>query len=560
MFSITLQSEVTDPKTFNFDKDEITIGRLSSSDIPLNASNISKQHSRIVFREQRYFIIDRKSTNGTFVNGNRVTVPISLKNGDSIYVGDFILKFEKLEKDAVVTPPAAEESTEVAEKDAPTPPPLPPVTAKTTEQAVVEPTEPVESEEEISEEDYEDKYLEMELFAELRLELYIRAMDFDEFAEPEEFIQYRFDDEEFSESLYKKLETILDEMELVDITDEQKETLLTDVVQELIGYGPLEELLFDDDIDEIFVNGPEILIVRKGPVKEVVSEYFCCEESLFNILVRILQPFNVVLEEDSTIINAVLPELTITGVMHPYSSNGSVLRLLKAPVNHLSLDDLVGNEVLTQEMADYLYLALENNNTICLTASDEYDRTDFLEALGAAVPLSNRIALYNAGTSVLLPHPDLVNLETAVGDVLEAESMVDPEDIIHHANKLAVDRLLLSNLDETTAVPLLMSLNSGMPGAIFTMFGISAKDALSRLSRMLRFGRNFDKDFTEELINSNIDIVLNVRRYKNGSAKLANVMQYNEDLSAFVNMFTFKVESETEEELLGEFKSDDSVE
>lgn len=551
MFSVTLQSEGKEPKKFNFDKDEITIGRLSSSDITLNATNVSKQHSRIVFREQRYFIIDRKSTNGTFVNGNRVTVPISLKDGDKIYVGDFILVFEKTEGAAEAVAPA-----DTAEKEVPVPPPLPPV------ENAAEPT-PGESVDtdvpQLEEHDHEVENVEMDIYAEIKLELYIRAMDFDEFAEPEEFIRYRFDDEEFSESLYNKLEIILDEMELEEITDDLKESILTDTVQELVGYGPLEEMLFDDEIDEIFINGPEIIITRKGPIKEVSTGFFCCEESLFNIMVRILQPFNVLLEEDSALIDAVLPELRITGVMHPFTTGGTVLRLIKTPLKHLALDNLVESNVLTQEMADYIALALDDDKTIAVVSADEYDRSDLLEAFGSAIPLSNRIASYNTGTSVILPHPDMISLETAIGDVIESGALADADDLFTHLNKMAVDRLLVSNIDDTTALPLMMVLNNGLHSSIFSISGRNCKDAKSRLARMLRLAGHMDKDLADELINANIDIMVCIERYKSGEARLSCILEYNRDLDETIKRFTFKVESDTEEELVGEFVQDDSL-
>ena len=109
MFVITVEVEGQEPKRYEFDQDEVKIGRDPGADIHLPSSNVSKRHARIVKREGKHFIVDRKSTNGSFVNGTRVTTPQVLKNGDRLFIGDFILIFE------------VEEAAEAA---APTPPPL----------------------------------------------------------------------------------------------------------------------------------------------------------------------------------------------------------------------------------------------------------------------------------------------------------------------------------------------------------------------------------------------------------------------------------------------------
>jgi pilus assembly protein CpaF len=132
MFRLSLQTEGQEPKKFTFDQDEVTIGREPTSDIHLGTSNVSKRHARIVRREGRYFIVDRKSTNGSFVNGARVSTPQVLKSGDRIFIGDYVMIFDLDEtkpqrSDTKIEGDKKEENTDVlAKKPAPSaPPPLP---------------------------------------------------------------------------------------------------------------------------------------------------------------------------------------------------------------------------------------------------------------------------------------------------------------------------------------------------------------------------------------------------------------------------------------------------
>src|SRR5687767_10642523 len=94
MFSIVVNEKGGEQKRLEFDKPEVTIGRVQGNDIILPKGNVSKRHSRIVLKDGRFIIVDLKSTNGTYVNGRKITAPLVIKGGDKVYIGDFILSLE----------------------------------------------------------------------------------------------------------------------------------------------------------------------------------------------------------------------------------------------------------------------------------------------------------------------------------------------------------------------------------------------------------------------------------------------------------------------------------
>src|SRR5690242_23969 len=94
MFAITISEKGGDTKRLEFDKPEVTIGRVPGNDVVLPKGNVSKRHSRIVLKDNRFIVVDLKSTNGTYVNGRKITSPLVVKEGDKIYVGDFVLTLE----------------------------------------------------------------------------------------------------------------------------------------------------------------------------------------------------------------------------------------------------------------------------------------------------------------------------------------------------------------------------------------------------------------------------------------------------------------------------------
>ncbi|MFT5358717.1 MAG: pilus assembly protein CpaF, partial [Polyangiales bacterium] len=104
MFAVVITEKSGGQRRMEFDKNEVTIGRVQGNDIILPKGNVSKRHSRIVLKDNRFIVVDLKSTNGTYVNGRKITSPLVVKPGDKVYIGDFIMNVEELA--AVASPPA----------------------------------------------------------------------------------------------------------------------------------------------------------------------------------------------------------------------------------------------------------------------------------------------------------------------------------------------------------------------------------------------------------------------------------------------------------------------
>src|SRR6476469_1483251 len=125
MFAIVVNEKGGEQKRLEFDKPEVTIGRVQGNDIILPKGNVSKRHSRIVLKDGKFIIVDLKSTNGTYVNGRKITSPLVVKGSDKIYIGDFILSIEELQAGAVVSDEASGPSAAARPKAATIPPPPP---------------------------------------------------------------------------------------------------------------------------------------------------------------------------------------------------------------------------------------------------------------------------------------------------------------------------------------------------------------------------------------------------------------------------------------------------
>src|SRR2546430_5383585 len=126
MFAIVVNEKGGEQKRLEFDKPEVTIGRVQGNDIILPKGNVSKRHSRIVLKDGKFIIVDLKSTNGTYVNGRKITSPLVVKGSDKIYIGDFILSIEELAGAGVAADDSPSMGPRPRSATIPRPPPAPP--------------------------------------------------------------------------------------------------------------------------------------------------------------------------------------------------------------------------------------------------------------------------------------------------------------------------------------------------------------------------------------------------------------------------------------------------
>ncbi len=551
MFSIILQSENQEPRRFDFDKEEVTIGRLSTSDISLKASNVSKQHTRIVFREGRYFIIDRKSTNGTFVNGKRVTAPVSLSAGDKVFIGDFSLTFLVPESEAKPKEAPAKPATKTV-----TAPPLPPKpqaapAAAAAPEAEEKPEEPKLPELVPQEEEKPEPALDM--YLEQRYQLFSMAIEFDEFESGEDIAEYRLDDEEVVESVSEKLSKLIEKEAESDLPADILATMHAALLEELLGYGCLEKYLYDDTISEIFINGPTRIVLHRGNQKLVAPETFTCEEALLLVLNRMLAPAGVDLEEETAIIDVKLPEgFAFAGVLYPYSLMGTSLRISKTSGESMTMDTLQNEGVLNDDIATYLQQAVNEHKTVLVTGRDDNARFHLLGAIANLIPDNERLALVNAGAGLLLPHPDQVSFEGIVGDVVESDLAMGTGDLLRHLGRLSADRLILKDLREDAAIELLYALDSGLCGSVFSLFGHGAVDAAKRLARMAVYVEGDQgRSLVNELIDETVDVIITIDVYKSGDRRVSAVSEWNEGKAK--DVFVFNPTADTAEKLEGDF-------
>ena len=311
MFTITLEIDGKVSKVFEFDTDEVRIGRDPQSEIHLASSNVSKRHARIVTREGKHFIVDRKSTNGTFVNGTRVTTPVVLKDGDSIFMGDFVMQFSmgkagdvKVERSKTEPPPLPksraktlaaapaldlDDETQQDEVQSPEPPkpaakpPEPPKAPEPPKPAANPPEPPKAPEPPQAQAPEEDLVEEDAAFdAPLAGAIFSALLDHELFADAEDIFSPEFASGELTDKAEAVLTDLLGQTNGA-LTDGQRELVKNHVLGEVFGFGPVTDVLESDEVHAALLTSDGTVVVRG----EAVINGFSCPDAFMLAAARL---------------------------------------------------------------------------------------------------------------------------------------------------------------------------------------------------------------------------------------------------------------------------------
>ncbi len=611
MFNLIVEIEGQEPTRYDFDQEEVTIGRLSSSDIPIKTTNVSKQHCRIVFREGKYYIIDRKSTNGTYLNGKRITTPQALKHGDKLFMGDTGMTF--LLPDAAIRPKSDSGSFAAVKNGAPVAPMVmedeqslkrtvqmkaitPEEAAQTQPPAIPEDmaqTQPPAIPEEMAQTDVPTMTLpaakaepdnepkseksaaalkktptpaalgtqEFEEFKgrlpQWRYAIFTQAMQNKTIQEMESPYEYKLDDEAFVKKFTPALKTIISKVLGKDGSKEVRAHLETLLLEELLGYGPLERFVYDEENEQIFVNGTQSILVTRLDGKQVIEESFSCQEAVTHVVGRILHFNGLDFDPSQGFVEARLADGdTITAMFAPYSSKGTTVRISRCVHVPTDLDDLVEKSWISSDMSQQLKTAVAEGRNILICGEHERDRTQLLLALSKELSDHERIAIINGNDSFPLTQPDVFHLEAITQDSDHALSQLSTGDLIHAAMRLGSTRLVVNQLGEEGVDELLFALGAAMPRVFFGAWGRDPQDSLSRLELMVGgLGGDDERKGLRQTLSESIDLVVTLRRYANGERRVVAISEANLENNRyqFPNLFVFQ-DAGTGDSPKGKFK------
>ncbi|MBL9037702.1 MAG: Flp pilus assembly complex ATPase component TadA [Archangium sp.] len=549
MFLITLTEKGGEPEQLTIEKDEVTLGRLDGNDLVLNKGNVSKYHSRFVVKDGRYIVVDLKSTNGTFINGKKIAGPQVVKPTDRIQIGDYTINIEAPSEEDLAGADEGEGDEEPVDDE-----------GESDEASDDEPAD-----DEVDEAPRRNMPASMknaarrrgkaldpraEAYAALQKDIHERLI---EYLDLRRLDMDKLGDEELWRRTERAIRDILDQMEAdQEIPDGiDRESLLTDVLNEALGLGPLEAFLADDEISEIMVNhANQIYIERKG--KLTLSEkIFSSNQAVLGVIERIVAPIGRRIDESSPMVDGRLKDGSrVNAIIPPLALKGPCITIRKFKREALRIDDLIKYKTVTPQMAEFLEMCVKAHKNIVISGGTGSGKTTTLNIISSFIPETERIITVEDAAELQLHQEHWVQLESRPAN-LEGKGAVTIRDLVKNCLRMRPERIVVGECRSGEALDMLQAMNTGHDGSLTTLHANTPRDALARLETLvLMAGMDLPMKAIREQIASAVQLIVQQSRFVDGTRKVAYITEISGmevDIITLQDIFLFKQEGFTDE-------------
>ncbi|WP_288487095.1 CpaF family protein [uncultured Novosphingobium sp.] len=302
--------------------------------------------------------------------------------------------------------------------------------------------------------------------------------------------------------------------------------LIEDVIDEVIGLGPLAPLLRDPTVDDIIVNGANAIYAERGGILERVDTRFRDDAHLMNIIQRIVGPIGRRVDEATPFVDARLADGSrVNIVIPPIALDGPLVSIRKFRLQKLSVEDYLTAGSMSATMAAYLASAVKSRLNVLICGGTGSGKTTLLNVLSGFISNKERLVTIEDAAELQLRQDHVVRLETRPPNV-DGSREVGARDLLRNALRMRPDRIILGEVRGVEAVEMLQAMSTGHDGSMATLHGNSPRDALSRLEMLLGFaGQQNDVRAVRRFVANSIHVIVNIQRLSNGSRRVTSVAE-----------------------------------
>jgi pilus assembly protein CpaF len=325
------------------------------------------------------------------------------------------------------------------------------------------------------------------------------------------------------DSLSGVIDELLDEDRVI-LGSAERDALVTAVVDEAIGLGPLERLLRDVTVTEIMVVGPERVFVERGGRIERVPVCFHDESHLLHVIDRILAPLGRRIDEASPMVDARLPDGSrVNAVIRPLALDGAALTIRRFAAEPMGIDDLLRLGTIDTRLRVLLAAAVGARRNILVTGGTGSGKTTTLAALAALIPAGERVVTIEDAAELRIPLPHVVRLESRPPS-LEGRGAVPIRALVRNALRMRPDRIIVGEVRGGETLDMLAAMSTGHEGSLSTLHASSPADALLRVQTLALMG-DVDLPYRAvgEQVGSALDLIVHQARRPDGTRAVAEV-------------------------------------
>ncbi len=309
-------------------------------------------------------------------------------------------------------------------------------------------------------------------------------------------------------------------------SDADREALVSDVLNEAVGLGPLEELLADDSITEIMVNRfDEIYVERNGRLTRHPA-IFTSDRAVLGVIERIVAPLGRRIDESSPMVDARLRDGSrVNAIIPPIALKGPTLTIRKFARKTLEAQDLINFGSISEPMAEFLRLAVLHRKNIIVSGGTGSGKTTLLNVLSNFIPDGERIITIEDAAELRLAHSHLISLEARPVNA-EGRGQIAIRDLVKNALRMRPDRIVVGECRGGEALDMLQAMNTGHEGSLTTLHANTPRDALARLETLiLMAGLDLPLAAIRDQVVSAVDIIIQQERLSDGRRVVTGIVE-----------------------------------
>src|SRR5690348_5031187 len=348
--------------------------------------------------------------------------------------------------------------------------------------------------------------------------------------------------------------------EKIQLNAVEQRNLVTKLVNDMVGLGPLEPLLADEGITDIMVNGPNQIYIERGGKLELSKVRIRDDSHVMNVATRIVTAIGRRVDESSPLCDARLADGSpVNIIIPPLAIDGASISIRKLSEKKITLDVMSRQSNLSLAMSNVLKIAGRCRLNILISGGTGSGKTTLLNAISQMIDAGERIVTIEDAAELQLQQPHVVRLETRTAN-LEGNGEISMRDLVKNALRMRPDRIILGEVRGAEAVDMLQAMNTGHEGSLGTIHANRPREALTRLENMIGMaGINLPSKAVRTQIASALDMIVQVSRMRDGVRRITQITEVigmEGDVITTQDLFHYEVEGESPDgKLMGRFVS-----
>jgi pilus assembly protein CpaF len=305
-----------------------------------------------------------------------------------------------------------------------------------------------------------------------------------------------------------------------------RQAMVDEILNEIYGFGPLQELMDDPDVSDVLVNGPDKVYIERNGLLEQTNIRFADDQHLIDVIQRLVSKAGRRIDEVSPMVDAKLPDGSrLNAVIPPLAIKGPTLSIRRFKTKCMQFEDMVRVVSLAPEMADFLIACVRARVNLVVSGGTGAGKTTMLNNISRFIPHSERILTIEQTAELQLQQPDVVALETRPANV-EGRGEITQRELLRNSLRMRPDRIIVGEARGGEVLEMLQAMNTGHDGSMSTLHANDTRDALSRMEVMIALsGADLPMTVARQYIASAVQVLVHITRLSTGERKVMRISE-----------------------------------